>query len=116
MINSVVSRIFPIGSMRREIFSKIYRAVKPRSDRELILSSFTTGCQPYDKNKKTVILVTHQSSATGAPLLGLNIGKCLKARYNLIHYVMDRSNIHDAFLEDCFVLVDGLADKGLETL
>ncbi len=69
------------------------------------------GNKSFDKSKKTIMLVSHESSATGAPLLGLNIGKKLTEKYNLIHYVMRKSNIHDIFYEDCFLLIEEFDEK-----
>lgn len=105
-IKVILSVLFPIGSMRREIISKVYRKIKPRSELEIIKNSLFKGRKSYIDSKETIVLVSHQSSATGAPLLGLNIGKNLSGKYNLINYVMEKSTIHDSFLDDCFLLVD----------
>lgn len=105
------SKAFPIGSARREIISKIYRKIRPRSESEIIRQGFLAGLKAFDENKETIVLVSHQSSATGAPLLGLNMGKSLNKKYNVIHYVMDKSDIHDAFIKDCFLLVEELGES-----
>jgi hypothetical protein len=64
------------------------------------------GKKTYSKNKKTIIIVSHESASTGAPLLGLNIGKSLSCEYNLIHYIMRESNIHNTFFDDAFLVVE----------
>ncbi|AJI47614.1 glycosyltransferase [Francisella philomiragia] len=106
MIRKVILYLFPLGARRREFISKIYRKIKPRSEQEIIKNSLFKGGKSYIDSRETIVLVSHQSSATGAPLLGLNIGKNLSGKYNLINYVMEKSTIHDAFLDDCFLLVD----------
>lgn len=111
----VFSGMFPIGSARREVISKIYRKFRPRSESEIIRQGFLTGSKVFDENKETIILVSHQSSATGAPLLGLNIGKSLSEKFNLIHYVMDKAEIHDSFKEDCILLVEELGESTKNT-
>ena len=69
------------------------------------------GKKEYDKTKETIVLVSHESSATGAPLLGMNIGKCLANKYNLIHFIMRKSNIHKIFFDDCFLLIEEFDEK-----
>lgn len=107
----VFSSMFPIGSTRREVISKIYRKFRPRSESEIIRQGFLPGLKEFDENKETIVLVSHQSSATGAPLLGLNIGKSLSEKFNVIHYVMDKSEIHNAFKKDCFLLIEELGES-----
>ncbi len=76
-----------------------------------IENHFFSTKESFDETKETILLVSHESSATGAPLLGLNIGKKLTEKYNLIHYVMRKSNIHDIFYDDCFLLIEGFDEK-----
>ena len=76
-----------------------------------IENHFFSAKKSFDVKKETILLVSHESSATGAPLLGLNIGKKLTEKYNLIHYVMRKSNIHDIFYDDCFLLIEGFDEK-----
>ena len=66
------------------------------------------GNRLFDSSKETILLVSHESSATGAPLLGLNIGKWLSDEYNLIHYIMKKSNIHNAFFDDSFLVIENI--------
>ncbi|MGD9825324.1 rhamnan synthesis F family protein [Desulfobacter sp.] len=66
------------------------------------------GKQKYEKDKETVILVSHESSATGAPLLGLNIARSLNEKFNVINIVLRKSHIHGMFFEDAFLVIDGM--------
>lgn len=64
MSKTKLASLFPIGSARREIISKIYRKMRPRSESEIIRQGFIAGLKEFDENKETIILVSHQSSAT----------------------------------------------------
>lgn len=70
-----------------------------------------TGCLPYDSNKETVIFVSHESSATGAPLLGYNIVDGLSIHFNIVHIVIKKSNINNIISKNCFVYVEEIPDK-----
>lgn len=64
----------------------------------------------YDPSKETIVFVTHESSASGAPLLGLNIADKLKQKYNIVHIVIKKSNIHDSFLENCDLMLHDIEE------
>jgi glycosyltransferase involved in cell wall biosynthesis len=40
--------------------------------------------QRFDKNRETVLVVSHEASLTGAPVLSLNITEVLATRYNVV--------------------------------
>lgn len=69
------------------------------------------GVLPYDETKEVVVFVSHESSATGAPLLGYNIVDELSKNYNVIHFVLKKANLHDIFFNNCFLLVDDLEEN-----
>lgn len=62
----------------------------------------------YNPDKETVVFVSHESSATGAPLLGYNIANKLSDKYNIIHIVIKQANIHDSFLDNCDLMLSGI--------
>lgn len=66
------------------------------------------GYAKYDSAKEIIVFVSHESSASGAPLLGYNIADALKERYNIVHIVIRKSNIHEAFLENCYVMLQSI--------
>ncbi len=69
----------------------------------------------YDEKKKTIVIVSHESSATGAPLVGYSLGQHFADKsfnYNVIHWVLKQSKIHDAFLENSCVVVTGAYREG----
>src|SRR5690606_36643818 len=61
-------------------------------------SHIKAGGKVFDSGKETVVLVTHESSATGAPLLGFGIADKLAEQYNIVHIVLREKNIYEAFL------------------
>lgn len=69
------------------------------------------GKREYDPEKETVIFVSHESSATGAPILGYNIADKLVERFNIIHIVIRESDIHESFLENCDMMLCGIQDN-----
>lgn len=56
----------------------------------------------YEPSKETIVLVSHESSTTGAPLLGYNIALSLNKNYNIAHIVLNEKNIHSDFVDTCF--------------
>ncbi|PXF31985.1 hypothetical protein WH50_07145 [Pokkaliibacter plantistimulans] len=65
------------------------------------------GKQAFNSNKESIVVVSHESSATGAPLVGLNIGNELSKKYNIIHYILRESDLHEDFSErSCMVITD----------
>lgn len=62
----------------------------------------------YDAMKETIVFVSHESSATGAPLLGYGIANKLAEQYNIIHVVIKKANIHDAFLDNCDLMLHSI--------
>ncbi|MEY8673116.1 rhamnan synthesis F family protein [Francisella philomiragia] len=114
--NQLALKVFPMGSKRREYLAKIYRKVKFINTIESDRQGFFGGRKKFDRNKETIVLVTHQTSSTGAPLLGLNIGKKLSEKYNLINYIMLAKELNDSFVDDCFLLIEERGRSSLEIL
>jgi len=67
-----------------------------------------SGKQNYNPKKETIIFVSHESSASGAPLLGYNIADKLIQKYNVVHIVIRQCNIHESFLENCDLMLSGI--------
>jgi glycosyltransferase involved in cell wall biosynthesis len=49
--------------------------------------------------KETVILVSHEASRTGAPIVALNIGQRLRNKYNIITLLLRGGDLIDSFRE-----------------
>lgn len=69
-------------------------------------SHITRGAKPSNQYLQTLIIATHESSATGAPLVSLNIAREFCDRYNVINIVQKKSKLHDDFLEVCEYLIE----------
>ena len=66
---------------------------------------FVRGKLDFDPDKKTIVFASHESSATGAPILGYNLSDKLSEKYNIIQIVMKKSNIHELFLSSCDLMI-----------
>jgi glycosyltransferase involved in cell wall biosynthesis len=64
-----------------------------------------------DLSKPTLVVVTHESSATGAPLLGLNIARSLANSYNIIQVILKKSVLHDQFVQDSTFTLNNFENK-----
>jgi glycosyltransferase involved in cell wall biosynthesis len=51
-----------------------------------------------DKDKRTVIVVCHEASRTGAPVLGLNMAAEMRKKYNVIVVLLERGDIYKDFV------------------
>lgn len=55
------------------------------------------GGKPWDSGRQAVIIVTHEASMTGAPVLALNLGQELSGRYNVVFLILGRGQLVDNF-------------------
>ena len=55
------------------------------------------GSQIQVKGKETILLISHEASATGAPILALNIGKRLSRKYNIITILLKGGCLKEKF-------------------
>jgi glycosyltransferase involved in cell wall biosynthesis len=75
--------------------------------------------ESFDKNlnasRRTVVLIIHEASQTGAPILGLNIAKLLRytCNYNVVVISRRKGVIADAFRADVDVYVEPGGDGHL---
>jgi hypothetical protein len=69
------------------------------------------GSQVYSSTKETIIFVSHESSATGAPLLGYNIINEMSAKYNVVHIVIREANIGAIIPNNCFLYACDIHDS-----
>ena len=63
------------------------------------------GSLPYYNEKDTVLLICHQASRTGAPILGLNLCQLLNNRYNVVVLLLERGEIFSFFIKNCFKII-----------
>ncbi|MDD2888669.1 MAG: glycosyltransferase [Aliarcobacter sp.] len=67
------------------------------------------GNKEFDNNKENIVFITHESSSTGAPLLGYSIAEKLSQKYNIIHIVLKSKNIHEMFYNNCCLMLEDVA-------
>jgi glycosyltransferase involved in cell wall biosynthesis len=70
-----------------------------------------TGGHKFDENLPTIAIVSHESSATGAPLVGLNLGNSIASQHNVIHFLVKKKHIHNDFVTGSCMTVTNLADN-----
>lgn len=74
-------------------------------------SKVSKGGLDFDLQKETIVFVSHESSATGAPLLGYNIVDGLSKWYNVVHLVIKKANISDIIPKNCFLYTEDISDN-----
>jgi glycosyltransferase involved in cell wall biosynthesis len=69
------------------------------------------GRQPIDPQRPCVLVISHESSATGAPILAWNIARAFNSHSNVVLLSLRSGKLDGAFLECCcvrLVLPDGV--------
>lgn len=62
-----------------------------------VASELTFDNSQIDPNRETILLVTHQASRTGAPILAYNIAKRLSPKYNIVTLVLLNGELYQDF-------------------
>lgn len=70
------------------------------------------GSVRFDSERKTVLVVSHEASRTGAPILTLNIAKELQKRFNIVVLVLGDGPMMEAFCEVASVVVGPMPVMG----
>ncbi len=65
----------------------------------------------YDPAKQTVVVVSHEASRTGAPILALNIIEGLRTKYNVVAIVLGRGDLIDSFRSAATAIMGPVGDK-----
>jgi len=63
------------------------------------------GGQNVDSTRETILIVTHEASRTGAPVLSLNLAQTLAQRYNLVALCLAGGPLDEAFLRVCATVI-----------
>jgi glycosyltransferase involved in cell wall biosynthesis len=66
-----------------------------------VASQLAFDCSRLDPKKETVLLVSHQASRTGAPILAYNVAAQLRKRYNVIALLLAGGELVPAFHDVC---------------
>jgi hypothetical protein len=69
-----------------------------------------SGSQVYSSTKETIIVTSHESSATGAPLLGYNIINEMSVKFNVVHIVIKESSIGAIIPNNCYLYAPDIHD------
>jgi glycosyltransferase involved in cell wall biosynthesis len=54
--------------------------------------------RPADASKKTIMVVSHEASRTGAPILAWNLANELSKKYNVVNLILGGGELRDDFL------------------
>lgn len=74
-----------------------------------IQKHFKLGSHSFDQTKLLYVVVSHESSATGAPLVGFNLSQQLAKQANVVNIVLKESKLQDAFAEECIACVSNIS-------
>ncbi|MCP4061197.1 MAG: glycosyltransferase [Pseudoalteromonas sp.] len=84
------------------------------SFQSIIDRHYRTGDSEYDHLLPTLVIVSHESSATGAPLVGLNLGLSLKDDFNIVHIILHESKLQEEFVSSSVFTLTNLKNKHIE--
>ena len=111
---------FPVQLLKQHItFSwKEGRLTQAITGRKASINNITAWVNHYrpqlvhlDKTKKTVLLVTHEISRTGAPILVLNLAEKLKQYYTVIILSMGGGSLLEEFTKACDLFIGPLMNE-----
>lgn len=68
--------------------------------------------EALDPLRKTVLVVSHEASRTGAPILSLNLVELLSKKHNVVALLLGGGHIEDAFVNSGAIVVGPLAIRG----
>lgn len=63
------------------------------------------GAQDFSRQKETILIVSHEASMTGAPILSLNLVRGFQDRYNVIALLLGGGPLVDAFQKSSTAVV-----------
>ncbi len=72
-------------------------AVYLSSRKQTLFSGQSGSASALDERKATILVVTHDASRTGAPILALNLVEQLSARYNVISLILGGGELTEHF-------------------
>ncbi len=63
------------------------------------------GLEKLDRSKETILIVSHDASRSGAPILALNIAENFQHRYNVIALVLRGGDLIPDFVDRCDIVL-----------
>lgn len=82
-----------------------------RASRQVTLTYVKPGRQVFNSEKPTVIVCCHDASRTGAPLLGLELGRQLSSKFNIVFLSLRGGPLTAAMLDECSFLANVGPDR-----
>lgn len=70
----------------------------------------------FDPQRKTVMVVSHEASRTGAPILSLNLAQTLARDHNVVAMLLGGGELEEAFTDSNIVVVGPLNIRGAPNL
>jgi glycosyltransferase involved in cell wall biosynthesis len=77
------------------------QSVADKPDQEWSPADYHKKCIPFDPGKETVVVVSHDATRTGAPILALNIAQRLGKIYNVVALPLGGGPLMDDFAKSC---------------
>jgi glycosyltransferase involved in cell wall biosynthesis len=81
-----------------------------------IAQKLTLDCSRLDHGRKTILIVNHEASRTGAPILAWNIAMRLREKYNVVALFIGGGELVDSFEECCAAIVGPVGYADLNTI
>lgn len=104
LLNSRLDRV--IDEFNAQVGSAGSKAVASLDQHHKTISAIASILQGSRlKKRETILLITHQASQTGAPIVAWNIAKRLSKRYNVVALILDGGELVSAFEECCDVVI-----------
>ena len=88
----------------KKIAKALFKAFKPIL--YAVGTSKLNGRQKFRSDQKTILIVSHEASYTGAPILAYNIAKEMGKTCNVIVILMRGGDMKKSFLEVCVALLE----------
>ncbi len=75
----------------------IVQVAAPQTVEQLVEKSRSFHGKPADASKKTILIVSHEASRTGAPILALNLANELSKKYNVANLILGDGELLEYF-------------------
>jgi hypothetical protein len=92
-------------------FKRIKTVTEPKRHAAKLMLHYSEQFRRIDPSRKTLVLVTHELSRTGAPILLLNLAKAFRLRYNIVLLSLNGGLLMEQArdVSDIFISPEGIA-------
>ncbi len=99
---------------RPGLFRRLERSIRKRRKKWLgqinhssSLKQFISDApQALEDSKETILIVSHEASRTGAPILALNIAQHLNQKYNVVALLLRGGSLRSDFQQHCALVIE----------